>query len=721
MSAISTPNSVRSITRSVRRAIIRRDAMNRVGPLLIGAMGVSAFIVLIDRLWTNTIEMWWMIPVAMGICAIVWGGIGAIRKAPDATRSAGVLDDRLKLNSRLRASLELRSDDENAGFVELAMRDADTLASSVNPNAALHDPRTTSYWYAGLVGLVCIAIGIWVPARTMTNLAPRPVPPTRAMAEIEIAEENAREIQEDEGTPEAVREQFEELEELKNELAQGVTDEQEADARTAAKLEEIADTMEQSASDAQEQADSIRESIESLMNQKQAAQESWDPRVEEFAESLEQQDFAEAAEQIEELNDAMESMTPEEREQISEQLEELANAIDPEDLEDPAEESSASEPDLGDAMREQAERMREQPEPETQPESPAEQQPESQEQNEREGSSESESESQGGESQEQETREQEGKQREETGSQEQQGSEQPREEQGNEQSGQEQSGSEQGEEQRPQSSEHQNQEQSEDQPGAESQTEQGETPQDGQEQRRESGEEPGNEGEQREVESTQDPEGTAPREQSAEEQGGENPQQEQSPRQGESLEERLREMERQQRQSQRQRERADELRRQAERLMDPDQQQDPGEGMQRMPEQTRPPELSEGGGDGERDPDTPDLERSGEDAEYVPVDVRDQENNAGGQPIGEWYAPDGEPVPPGTNEQTAQRFRRASQQAQKAVDEQQVPRRYRHLIREVFQRVQDRADEMDGAGAIAPQGQDAVPSNQKSEGSGQGG
>jgi type II secretory pathway pseudopilin PulG len=188
----------------------------------------------------------------------------------------------------------------------------------------------------------------------------------------------------------------------------------------------------------------------------------------------------------------------------------------------------------------------------------------------------------------------------------------------------------------------------------------------------------------------------------------------------ESLEERLRQMQQEQQQSQRQRERAEQLREQAERLIrDPSEEE--GQGARRAPDQTTPPELSEGGGDGERDPNTPDATPSDRESDFVPVDARDQENDASGQPIGEWYAPEGEPAPPGTNEQTAQRFRRASQEAQKAVDEQQVPRRYRHLIKEVFQRVQERADKLDGKGTIAPQGQDAVPSNQKPEGSEQGG
>ena len=115
---------------------------------------------------------------------------------------------------------------------------------------------------------------------------------------------------------------------------------------------------------------------------------------------------------------------------------------------------------------------------------------------------------------------------------------------------------------------------------------------------------------------------------------------------------------------------------------------------------------------------TPPMTPTESTSDFVPVDARYQENTVSGQPVGEWYGPDGESAEPGTNEQTAQRFRRASREAQKAIEEQQVPRRYRHLVREVFQRVQERADEIEGTGTIAPQGKDAVPSKPASEGSG---
>ncbi|MCR9076282.1 MAG: hypothetical protein NXI07_09620, partial [bacterium] len=218
-------------------------------------------------------------------------------------------------------------------------------------------------------------------------------------------------------------------------------------------------------------------------------------------------------------------------------------------------------------------------------------------------------------------------------------------------------------------------------------------------------------GEQREAEATGDRADAEQRER-ASDQGSHGETQQEQPRssgQDQSLDERLRQMERRQRQSERQREQAERLREQADRLINRDPAEQEGQDTQPRSQQQTPPQMGEGAGDGERDPDAPPAGSDRTSSDFVPVDARDQENSSQGQPVGEWYGPDGEPVDPGTSQQAAQRLRRASQEAQKALEEQQVPRRYRHLVREVFQRVQDRADQIEGGGSIAPQGQDAVP------------
>jgi hypothetical protein len=748
MSALSTPNSVRSVARTARRAIIRREALNRIGPVLLVAMGLATLVVLVDRVWLDAIGPWWVVPITLGVIALAWGWAEAVRNAPDTPHSAGILDDRLELESRLRAAMELHPDRENAGFVELVMRDADALAGTINLSAALPDQRTTHYWYAGLALIVCVAVGIWFPARSVTNPAPQPAPPVRALTEIETAEEITSEIEQDEQTPETVLEQLEELEALKDELAQGVTDEQEADARTAAKFEEIADAMEDSASDTQDEAESMSESIESLQNRKLAEDESWDPRVEEFAESLRDQEYDQALDQIDAINEAMESMTPEQREQVAEQLEEIANAIDPENLDQPSLDQSQSDPNLSEQTRDLSEQNPEESaDPQSQPEEQQEQaesdsqrtesEPARSESSERENQSEqaNQQESQDQPQQQEQGEQQNQDQPNEQGDRQEQGRESQQQQQGSEQAQDQQAAEEQRQQQEQQSTEsNPSEEGGEPQEGTQSEQqgeqdqqqtqEQGDTQPEsteGQEQREEQQEQGGEQGEQREVETPSDQQGQEQQQPDPNSQRQGDPQQRETPRPGEALEERLREMERQQRQSQQQRERAERLREQAERLMNRDESDEQGQGARRAPDQATPPDMSEGAGDGERDPAAPDLNGTDSESDFLPVDARDDEVPAEGRPIGEWYGPDGEPVAPGTNEQTAQRFRRASQEAQRAVEEQQVPRRYRHLVREVFQRVQERAEKMDGSGTIAPQGQDAVPSRPKPEGSDNGG
>jgi hypothetical protein len=78
--------------------------------------------------------------------------------------------------------------------------------------------------------------------------------------------------------------------------------------------------------------------------------------------------------------------------------------------------------------------------------------------------------------------------------------------------------------------------------------------------------------------------------------------------------------------------------------------------------------------------------------------------------VGEWFDPDRTDVPAGERRAAAGEMRRAARKARDAVENQQVPRRYRDLIQRVFDRVDQRADEVGGSGgAIAPQGRDASP------------
>ena len=56
---------------------------------------------------------------------------------------------------------------------------------------------------------------------------------------------------------------------------------------------------------------------------------------------------------------------------------------------------------------------------------------------------------------------------------------------------------------------------------------------------------------------------------------------------------------------------------------------------------------------------------------------------------------------------SAERLREAAESAERAVEQQRVPPRYRRLVRDVFKRMKDRADAPENAPAAL--GEDAAP------------
>lgn len=734
-----TPSSVHRLSRDARRSVMVRLAINEIGRALVWTLSVAIGVVLADRVFLGVLPIaWWAVAVLAAMVGVVMGSMRAVRRAPSLLGSAGVLDDRLQLSSRLRSALELgaNQDKQSAGFIELAMRDAQARSDGIDVRAARPDPQPRAWWVSLTLLLALIAVGLWAPLHSTGPNQPPAEPPMRALAGIDAASEITDELAERDDAPESVRQELDELEALRNELEQGVTDQDEADARTASQLEQLAQAMEDESQQARDRANALSESIDAARNQARAAQEQWDPRVEEFADSMREQRFDDAAEQIESLNDSLDSLSPDERERIAQQLEELANAIEPEpapksdaepdpkveQLADPVDPTTPSEP----AADEETERSQD-PQPQSQPEAESEPQPEQRDPEQSDDGSDptdSDSESQS------DSEPEPSPQRDLSESlreQAQQMRESPQQEASDGDQGerdgaqQDQQPPQQGQEPQPQP---QQGEQAESQGNESSQEPQQQ--QESQEQSEQGGEQP------EQNQGQQDTQGEQPAQQEAAEQNQEQQQQQGSERQGqeqqqtpqdqregrqqgeqqnESLEERLRRMEQQQQRSQRDQQQSQRLREQAQRLMRPQDEQQPepeqGEG-RAMPESENDPQ-SRGAGDGERDPNTPELVPDDNQSQFVPVDARDQDATEGGQPVGKWYGPEGEPLDPGQSSQTAQRFRRASQQAQRAIDEQQVPRRYRHLVREVFERVKSRADSINDGGRIAPQGQDATP------------
>jgi len=127
-----------------------------------------------------------------------------------------------------------------------------------------------------------------------------------------------------------------------------------------------------------------------------------------------------------------------------------------------------------------------------------------------------------------------------------------------------------------------------------------------------------------------------------------------------------------------------------------------------------------GGGAGSMPWDRSRAERAPVDpSRFEPVDASSgaPSTDETGRVVGDWFDPDRQELPATERAAAASEMRRAARRARDAVDNQQVPRRYRDLIKRVFDRVERRAAEVAPAGPAAP-GQDAKPIQGSSSGSG---
>lgn len=102
--------------------------------------------------------------------------------------------------------------------------------------------------------------------------------------------------------------------------------------------------------------------------------------------------------------------------------------------------------------------------------------------------------------------------------------------------------------------------------------------------------------------------------------------------------------------------------------------------------------LGASGGAGSQDPAGPEQEPGTAPSATEPADFRRGDNNdADGGIVSDWYDPD-KPMPEGVGRaDAARRMRDAADSARRAVEQQRVPRKYRDLIRRVYERMESRS------------------------------
>ncbi len=705
--------SPKSVAHRAARVVFRHRAIGAMGVWQVRLLSLALVLIGLSKAigWATGSNWWWGWIAGASTGALVLGVVDALRARLSDAQGAGVLDDRLGLKSQLRSAIELDADwetkEQTPGFVALALAQAQSAAGQVEVHRAM-DPIDTKYWkQAGVLIVLAIVAGIWLPVRVESVSTPVRVVPEQAIAQIDSIRDSIVDEIEVEESP-AVQEAIAELESLKEELAQGVDDPEQANARAAAKLEELAEALDEQAQQDQADANEFADRIAQAQN---LEEQLGDDLLKDFAQAIKEQEYADAQKELDALREQLDQMSDAQREALAGQLEQLADAVDPDPLEaDPMPEPAQ---DLADSLREEAKQIREsEPESESPPESA--QQPENQSGQQ----SDPQSDPQSTESA-QDQKEKEG----------QQGQQGQSDESGKEQSGQKQS------------SEHQPSDQPSEQPTKqqESTEEQGKQ-EDQSTPTQKQGEQQGQQEQQNQTQEGQRPEQdeqgkqeNQPRQDQSSESNGEE-QQEQQETQGQSkqqqqnqqgqrsLDETLRNLERRKERAQRTQEQADDIRQQARELIEqePSQPQDQGEerqGGRALSEENQPeqPEQRRSPGDGSRmGENEPLMNDPNAVSDFVPVDASGPDQTENTNPVGKWYASDGAPLDPGRARQVAQRFKEASKQAQQAIEQHQVPRKYRRVVREAFKRIQERADAIESDGKIAPQGKDATPKSSSS-------
>jgi len=758
-STAAPSRSPHAVAHRAAMAIARRRFVDALGRSLILTLSLAALFIIGSRLvgWEIGSRWWWgWIVVATGWSVIV-GMVAAMRDRLSDAQGGGVLDDRLGLKGQIRSAIELETDreskDHSPGFVALAQRLGDRAASGVDLEQAMTTVDRKNWRRSGSVLAMVLGVGLWMPMRSAGGERQPSVIPDQAIASISSIKDSIDDQTDVEPTPQpaAVQEALEELDSLEEELAKGVDDPAQANAQAAAKLEKLADALDEASEREQEQASQIADRIAEAQNrqQDQAGEPSvWDQQLNDFGDAIEEQDFDQAQQAIDELREQVDELSASERQELADRLEEFADAVEPDALGDESEDTdSGVEPsdgpseelsqELADSIRDEAEEIRsadeQSPEPQeaqdatAEPETqhdqttpPDEQEPKQEPKQEPEKESNPEQDQQQGDQQQgepQQSDQRSGDQEQQDGSESGPQDAKEKKSASEDQQGDEPSEQADAEKQDDTQNEEQNEKQGEEQndQGEQGQETERETPKDGSQQDLQQGEEQDSQspkaGDQQDQEQQEkQPEQSEQSEQS-EQTGDEGAGRDgEQGREGRSLDEALEDMKARKERAQKNQEQADKIREEVRRLIDPNQppepSEEPGSGVRRGD----PEQAQQGGGGNEPRDETRATPSGDPDAgeNFVPVDASSKDKSGDAEPVGKWYAPDGEASERAPSKMAAaQRLRQASQDALRSVD-QQVPRKYRRVVREVFKRAGQRADAIESGSKVAPQGQDAT-------------
>lgn len=322
-----------TLRRTQRRVQLTR-AVQRAGlGLTIGAVGGLGLIVL-DRAM-HAGWPWW-VPAGCAALGLAGGFIAPFLRRPASSDMAVLLDRRLGLKDRVATAEAIqRGVVQRDGFAELVERDATRMAAGIAPSHVV-PWRFGRVWLAGLGLLAVVGISdLYLPPFNWSSTRAESISPEE-LAALEaardaVAEALAREIEREQreagdDLSERQRDELAMLDELARQLREAPPDDPEsfrqARDEAAARLNERADQRAREAEREQRALDALAEQFERLQppDTNSAARP--------LGESLQQSEFQQAVEALNQLEESLDDMTDAESESLANDLNQMADSLD---------------------------------------------------------------------------------------------------------------------------------------------------------------------------------------------------------------------------------------------------------------------------------------------------------------------------------------------------------------------------------------------------------
>ncbi|MEZ6244239.1 MAG: hypothetical protein R3B57_14485 [Phycisphaerales bacterium] len=322
-----TPRGAIRVARAAAGRIRLRRTLVVLGRLLAISAFVALVLVVLERLGVLDAPRWALLATPFGVGILLSVAVGMARRISPAS-AAGVVDEALALRDRLRSALELANSPrgEDPAFVALSVAESERVAPQAQIRRAipLRWEWTWGAWAATLALAVTLAAALprretGAVKRDTVTLADR----ERAAESLAETAELVRELaSKDPELDDASPDELEAIESLESELSEGRGDPEQAITESADALERLADEMDEQA----EQRAMERDEFERLAQGLES--ESASPEVQRLAEALKAADLERAREAARDLMNMPQGATPAERERLAQDLERLAEQLD---------------------------------------------------------------------------------------------------------------------------------------------------------------------------------------------------------------------------------------------------------------------------------------------------------------------------------------------------------------------------------------------------------